>query len=311
MLPRSLAVLSLCVASPALGKVVWRGDFETGDLSQWTKAQSVAPDRLQVVRSPVAEGRYALKATVKQGDDPINASGNRNELVHLSYEPEGSEYFYRWSTMFAPSYPSAKTWQLFVQWHHSGSSGSPPVELVVHGEQMQLKVDGARRVLWTAPLERGRWHDFVMHVKWSSNPRVGFIELWHDGRLELPRTYVATQFEGQRNYLKMGLYRNASIAADGVVFHDGMVQATALADVMAPDGGAVDAPDASTLPDGGPGGDVGADEPDAGTDEPGVAPPAGGCSAAPATFGLSALLMAAGWRPGRTRLEPMPRRFRR
>ena len=30
---------------------------------------------------PARQGSYALKVTVKQGDDPINASGNRNELV--------------------------------------------------------------------------------------------------------------------------------------------------------------------------------------------------------------------------------------
>ena len=38
--------------------------------------------------------------TVQQGDDPIDASGNRNELVYLSNETVGSEYYYRWKVMF-------------------------------------------------------------------------------------------------------------------------------------------------------------------------------------------------------------------
>ena len=25
----------------------------------------------------------------------------------------------------------------------------------------------------------GGWHDFVMHIKFSQNPAVGFLELWH------------------------------------------------------------------------------------------------------------------------------------
>jgi hypothetical protein len=42
------------VSSPALAGVVWRGDFETGDRSQYSGAQMVSADRLQVVTSPLA-----------------------------------------------------------------------------------------------------------------------------------------------------------------------------------------------------------------------------------------------------------------
>lgn len=94
---------SVLVGGAASASVVWRGDFESGDLSQWSSKQSVSADRLQVVTSPVAQGRYALKVTVRQGDDPINASGNRNELVYLTYEPSCTERWYRWQTMF-PSF---------------------------------------------------------------------------------------------------------------------------------------------------------------------------------------------------------------
>jgi hypothetical protein len=36
--------------------VVWRGDFETGDRSQWSGTQMVSADRLQVVPSPARQG---------------------------------------------------------------------------------------------------------------------------------------------------------------------------------------------------------------------------------------------------------------
>jgi hypothetical protein len=231
---RTLLVL-LALPCAALASPVWQGDFETGNLSQWSNEEMMASDRLQVVPSPAREGTYALRATVRQGDDPINASGNRNELVHDGGETEGSEYFYKWSTQFDASYPSANTWQVFAQWHHDGCCGSPPVEFFVVGEQMHLRVGGEQgKVLWNAPLVRGQWQDFVFHVKWSADPAVGFVELYNQGQVVVPRTPVATMYRGMRNYLKLGLYRNETIAPEGVVFHDGMVQATALEDVLAP-----------------------------------------------------------------------------
>jgi hypothetical protein len=232
----SIAEARACAASstppstpPPSGNAVWRGDFETGDLSQFSRAQMVSADRLQVVSSPVHQGRYAVKVTVKQGDNPIGASGNRNELVRLTYEPAGSEYFYRWSTMFAPDFPSPATWQLFTQWHHDGSSGSPPVEFALNNGRMILYCSGTQ--VWSAPLVRGAWQDFIFHAKWSSNPSVGFVELYLNGQLVLPRRYCATQFPGMLNYLKTGLYRNSTIAPTGVLYHDGWTMGRTLADV--------------------------------------------------------------------------------
>ncbi len=230
----SIAEARACAAStsppPISGGVVWRGDFETGNLSQFSRAQMVSADRLQIVSSPVRQGSYAVKVTVRQGDDPIDSSGNRNELVRLTYEPAGSEYYYRWSTMFAPDFPSPPTWQLFAQWHHTGSSGSPPVEFSVNAGQIILYC--SRTPVWSAPLVRGAWQDFIFHARWSPDPNVGFVELYHNGQLVLPRRYCATQFSGQTNYLKTGLYRSSSITQTGVLYHDGWIMGRTLADVQ-------------------------------------------------------------------------------
>ncbi len=211
--------------------VVWRGDFETGDRTQWSKTQMVSSDRLQVLSSPTRQGSYAIKVTVKQGDNPISASGNRNELVRMTNEKEGDEFFYRWSTMFASDYPSANTWQLFTQWHHSGDSGSPPVEFYVNGETIYLRLQGSS-VVWSTKLVRGQWLDFIFHVKWSAKSSVGFVELYLNGQLVLPKRYAATLYSGMTNYLKVGLYRNSSIAQTGVVYHDGWIQGRSLQDVQ-------------------------------------------------------------------------------
>jgi hypothetical protein len=227
---RACSATSTPPPPPTSSGIVWRGDFETGNTSQWSKAQIVSSDRMLTVSSPLREGRYAMKVTVKQGDDPINSSGNRNELVRLTREPSGSEYYYKWSTMFASDFPSVSTWQLFTQWHHDGSSGSPPVEFFVYGEELRLNVRGT--TVWRTPLVRGAWQDFVFHVKWSASSSTGFVELYHNGKLVMPRRNVATQYSGYLNYLKVGLYRNESIAKTGVLYHDGFIMTKQASDVL-------------------------------------------------------------------------------
>jgi uncharacterized protein (TIGR03382 family) len=225
----------LLLPAIASASTLWKGDFETGDLSQWTRAQSVASDRLQVVSDVTREGSKALKVTVRQGDNPIAASGNRNEVVYLTEEAQGSEYYYKWSTLFPDNYPIANTWQLFAQWHQEGCCGSPPLEFYVVGQELHLRAGGSEgKIIWTGPLVRGQWNDFVLHVKWSSDPNVGFVELYRNGKLVAPKTYAATQFGGERNYLKLGLYRDNSISQVGVVYHDGFAMGTTLEDVMPP-----------------------------------------------------------------------------
>ena len=228
-----LLVSLLAVLLPGLSwaGVVWKGDFETGDTSQYSSMQRVSADRLQVVPSPVIQGRYALKATVRQGDDPINSSGNRNELVYQGREKEGSEYYYRWQVLFPRDYPSVKTWQIFTQWHHTGCCGSPPVEFFVYGEELRLTLTNSVTP-WKATLQRGVWQDFILHVKWSPDATVGFVELYHNGQLVLPKRSIATQFPGMLNYLKVGLYRSDTVTQTGVVYHDGWTMARTLADVL-------------------------------------------------------------------------------
>ncbi|NTX03340.1 heparin lyase I family protein [Myxococcus sp. CA040A] len=248
--------------SLAFAGVVWRGDFETGNRSQYSSEQVVSSDRLLVVTNPVAEGKYALKVTVKQGDDPINSSGNRNELVYQGKEKEGSEYFYRWKVMFAADFPSVDTWQLFTQWHHDGCCGSPPLEFYVRGEEIRMALNYDSTIPWRGKLQRGVWHEFILHVKWSSKASTGFVELWHNKEKVLAKKSAVTMYAGQNNYLKLGLYRSDTVKPVGVLYHDGFIQATTLADVL--DTTPTPTPDAGTPPPT----DAGTPTVDAGTPPP-------------------------------------------
>jgi hypothetical protein len=227
---QKICLLVLCVLSlsaSARASVLWRGDYETGNLSQWEELEGL-PERIGAVGSPVHQGRFAMRTELRHGD--YAAGGCRNELVHSTLEGEGADRYYAWSTMFDANYPSNSSWQVFTQWHHTGPNGSPPLELDVNGERILLTSKGAVS-LWSAPVERGVWHDFVLHIVWSGSSSTGLVELWYDGKKALGPLSLATLYSGQQVYLKQGLYRDANIQQTGVVFHDGMTIGTTLADV--------------------------------------------------------------------------------
>src|SRR5207248_957482 len=102
----ALPVLVVAVASSASANVLWRGDYETGDLSQWAGVEGLT-SRLTIVQSPVRQGKYALRTELHQGD--FASSGTRNEVENSSAqynEVEGNDKWYAWSTMFASDFPA-------------------------------------------------------------------------------------------------------------------------------------------------------------------------------------------------------------
>jgi hypothetical protein len=282
--------------------VVWRGDFETGDTSQWPTIHGL-PERLTIVTSPVRQGQYALRTELRNGD--WNNNGNRNEVVWNTAQKQGTDRYYAWSTMFSAEYPAESKWQVFTQWHHSGLTGSPPLEMDVYANEIRL-VSGGSTVRWSANLVRGVWHDFVVHVYWSADSSAGFVELWYDGNKALEKTYLATTYSGQDTFFVQGLYRDSSIVPPAVVWHDGATVATALVDVLPPppappppDAGSPDAGTPPPAPDGG--------APAGSSSQPPATPPAaiggfpgGGCGSAGASVlaacGLGALLSRRGRR---------------
>jgi hypothetical protein len=219
--------------SRADARILFRGDYESGDLAQFDLVQTVQDDRIRVVSEPVRQGRSAARFEVRAGDS-IGDSAPRAELALTERREvccrDGDERFYAWSTLFADDFPTDPNKFIdFMQFKGDGDGGGP-VTFMVWGEQMQVRVNGTH---WRAPLQRGRWQDFVFHAKWSPDPDVGFIELYHNGRLALPRKYMATLDRGEDGraieaYLKQGLYRSYDFDRTGVLYHDGLVAGTSL-----------------------------------------------------------------------------------
>jgi hypothetical protein len=213
------------------GQALAVGDFETGGLTQWSIAARKRTSSIQVVRSPVRQGRYAARFEVRRGDNPIGF-GDRAQIQINTGEREGQVRWYSWSTRVARDFPRYGAWQVLAQWH-AKASGSPPVAFFAEGDDLVLKVHRTGRPgrvlsivdVWRGPLPRGTWRDIKMRVRWSGSDRRGWIELWIDGRRQrfddgTQRRRIRTMYPGIGNYMAMGLYRQSGLARRGVVYHD-------------------------------------------------------------------------------------------
>ena len=224
-------------------------------LAEFRRLQVVAPDRLQIVVAPGGQGGSALRAEVRNGDQPPNVGGGwRAEVVGPIEQNSITLTKFRWRTFFDAAYPrnpvaadpslpagpAKPIWQVFFQWHQADDpdpdyGSSPPVAFIiepgpdqqgalyVHLHRSDLNdpsssVETAK--LPVATLQPATWHEFEAEIMWNINK--GSIRVFHNGQEVVPRTAAQTIFPKRTNpnlagssYLKAGLYRKPWPATDG------------------------------------------------------------------------------------------------
>jgi len=185
---------------------LWSGDFEQGNLAQWS-AIDAPPNRATLVQSPVRAGEWAARFETRPGD----GVGNRqqSQLVLYSGEGEGVESWWGWSAYFPRGFEAGR-WTAFAEWQdHPTAISEANVLFQVKRDSLLLFVRGGLRpaeplVWYLGPLERDHWYDFVLHVRWSAGDE-GFVELWQDGKRVVRKTAAPTLYPGNRlNYLSVG-----------------------------------------------------------------------------------------------------------
>jgi hypothetical protein len=246
---RGIALLALAVAScsiavlPAASTTVkqtaddWVGDFDTGDFSQWTGIQRVAPDRIRLVTSPVRDGRYAARFEVRSGDFSVGPTGERAELYAATPDNPGTESYYAWSTLFPSDFSADSNWKhMFAQWHGPGSSGASVSFQVSHGRLIVRVGSPYTPTRWQqfdlGPLVHDVWQDFIFHARWAGDGS-GFVEVWRNGIHVVPVRHGINCALDHANYLKLGYYRDPS-PTPAVLYEDAMRRGGRLADVVEP-----------------------------------------------------------------------------
>jgi hypothetical protein len=95
--------------------------------------------------------------------------------------------------------------------------------LVVNGGSNPTNPVPTRAVFRLGAFDTGRWHDFVLHILWSSSASTGFVEVWLDGTMVVPRTMHATLWLGEHAYLRVG-YARAPSTSTGVTWTSAVYQ---------------------------------------------------------------------------------------
>jgi hypothetical protein len=209
-----VAMVGLASATFAgTAELIWTGDFETGDLSQYKAhfyEEGIRATR-KLVRSPVRAGDYAVELTIL--DVESNRSRSRAELIsqmpdrkgRLRFAWDGPEYWIGFSFLFKEATASTST---YFQVHAPNEPKGDPCDF--SGNTFTVGGEGARsndgltrhiivrviedggissgkgsgsnnRIVHKYPFPLDEWQDYVVNFRLSTRGE-GFYRVWKNGR---------------------------------------------------------------------------------------------------------------------------------
>lgn len=218
------------------GSRIFTESFESGNLDQW--GYQACPEGVTLVTEPVRAGSHSAKFTVSDGDtkskcDDVPTDDPRAQLVSDSLFGEGDEYYIGFSTLFPADFPTPESWFQISEIYGPPFGGSPSMGVDMDGDRIAFSRDethGYDSPWKSAPIERGKWNDIVLHIKFSPDASVGFVEIWHNGVQQTfedgsKRLHYATLARGinwepgGRNSLFMNQYRDGGSNLGTVTYY--------------------------------------------------------------------------------------------
>jgi hypothetical protein len=204
--------------------VLFDGDFKNG-LSAWPSI--IHKERISVVDDPIlGSARKVAKLTVYDGDTGPTENP-RAQLEGPAMMNKGGEYWVGWSTLLPSDFPTwlpSNGWLAFESIYGPPYAGAGPMATRVYNGSSQTEIRYSRSDTygydnpWRTAINRGHWTDFAWHVKLSSDPSVGFVEIymntgsgWQQQLLKgQKRLYMKTMDasnNGGANNFRLGNYR--------------------------------------------------------------------------------------------------------
>lgn len=237
----------ICAAPEARAAVVWTGDFETGDVSQWSG--TLNGQHISVVKMPVADGMFS--GQVQLTNDAVWPNGLKR--VEFNHSPEaartaeGAQTFFAWSFYLPQTLPVDPTQQ--IGYWESNQSYQQMMAFEVSGEHISFSTrQPQNKVQWQADgkVKAGVWHRIAMRIVWSKDPAVGLVDVWFDNEQVLSGGGAKTLADDNAHFTQVGLLRGKIEFQDApVIVIDDAAEGDTLEDVR---------PDALVMGQGGAGG---------------------------------------------------------
>jgi hypothetical protein len=217
------------------------GGYDRAARQQWLSpyVHVIHLERISVVNDPVLGARRKVgKFTVYDSD--LGPTENPRAQVETRADLTlGTEFWAGWSTLFPSDWPKMLPcgvggWLTFESVYGPPYEDSSPVHLGMRGCSgnivLQRNVTYGWDVPWEMPIPRGSWIDFVIHEKLSTDPAVGFVELyvnsgtgWRQqelgGKLRLYMRTLDGSNDAGPNSMRLELYRLRNMFPTLTLYH--------------------------------------------------------------------------------------------
>ena len=234
---KRMILLTVLLAGAGQAEILWRGDFETGDLSQWSGALNAslgARQNIAVVDAPVFQGRRAARIDIH----PDDLFPNQHNRVELHYDArqtgEGQETFFSLRFLLPEN---SKVHEDIAYWETQGPSYQQSMALYIDpsgdGTRLGFRTNlPAAREHWTGHITVGEWHQIAMHVVWSQSAKRGRVSLWLDGRPVVQDVPAQTKPNPAGLFVQTGFHRDNSQPFSESIYLDDAIEATSLKEVL-------------------------------------------------------------------------------
>lgn len=230
----SLLFKSLLFTNSSDASVLWKGDFETSDMSQWHTP--INPAGLSVISSCSFDGKYAGQVRLT-GDDSFlwkgNKSLNRSEFHHrraAGNTHEGKDTFFAFS-FYLPKKLSAHKHEL--GYWESDKTWQQTFRFNIHGTELSFQESAANKPIWTMEdgATPGHWHRIAMHIRWSANPNLGSVETWIDGKHKGKHHFKNLPAKDALMFTQIGILRTQEDTVEEI-YIDGAIETDNLTELL-------------------------------------------------------------------------------
>jgi hypothetical protein len=226
------ASLILLMPSLASAQVLWKGDFETNDLSQWSGTLNPAigtRQNITIVDSPVSGGKHAAQIVIH----PDDIFPNGHNRVELRYEgkrtAEGQTTFFSWRFQLPAN---VQVHEDIAYWETKGPDYRQSMAFYVDPVEGQSQL-GFRtnlplaREQWKALVKVGEWHQIAMKILWAKDADQGRVSVWFDGK-EVVDAPAQTKPNVADLFIQMGFHRDSTQPPVETIYLDDAIEGMSL-----------------------------------------------------------------------------------